>query len=51
MAIGNVSHAVTADCLLCHAKEIERFVRHPEAGFLLLGLNPTPERGRAIERH
>jgi len=48
LAIGNVSHAVTAECLLCHAKEIKRFVSHPEAGFLLLGLKPTPERGRAM---
>jgi predicted nuclease of predicted toxin-antitoxin system len=50
LAIGNVSNAVTADCLLCNAKEIEWFVRHPEAGFLLLGLNATPERGRAMGR-
>ena len=42
LAIGNVSNAVTADCLLSQAKEIERFIRHPEAGFLLLGLNPSP---------
>ncbi len=36
LAIGNVSHAVTVDGLLCNAKEIEWFVSHPEAGFLLL---------------
>jgi predicted nuclease of predicted toxin-antitoxin system len=51
LAICNVSHAVTADCLLCNAKEIESFVSHPEAGFLLLGLSPTPECGRAMWRH
>jgi predicted nuclease of predicted toxin-antitoxin system len=34
LAIGNVSNAVTADCLLGNAKEIEWFVNHPEAGFL-----------------
>jgi hypothetical protein len=48
LAIGNVSNAVTAACLLGNAKEIEWFVSHPEAGFLLLGLNPTPQRGRAM---
>lgn len=48
LAIGNVSNTVTADCLLCNAKEIEWFVSHSEAGFLLLGLNPTQERGPAM---
>jgi len=50
LIIGYVSNAVIADCLLRNAKEIEWFVRHPEAGFLLLGLNPTVERSRAMGR-
>jgi predicted nuclease of predicted toxin-antitoxin system len=50
LAIGNVSNAVTADCLLSQAKEIEQFICHPEAGFLLLGLNPSPGDGPTIGR-
>ena len=37
LAIGNVSNATTCEWLLSHADELERFVAHPEAGFLLLG--------------
>lgn len=40
LAIGNVSNAITADCLLRHSKQIALFVGHPEAGFLLVGLSP-----------
>lgn len=50
LAIGNVSNALTADCLLSQAMEIERFVQHPEAGFLLLGLNPPPANGPTMGR-
>jgi predicted nuclease of predicted toxin-antitoxin system len=36
LAIGNVSNAITASCLLSHTDAITDFVDHPETGFLLL---------------
>ena len=39
LAIGNVSNAITASCLLSHADAIADFVNHPETGFLLLALD------------
>jgi len=36
LAIGNVSNAITASCLLSHTDAITNFVDHPETGFLLL---------------